>query len=257
MSKQTGKAAYSNTQAASPLPSRKKRFEWKAFVAVCISVLSLIWTIVNQIRQDNRVDALNEPKIVVDDPFVQYYRAISMEEFDTTKWGYRVWGYVQPDRTFRIPFYLEVSDSNKHKFNGYYGFSCAEIVKGLHKAGYDGKFCLTKVYTPIINLRNIGQTDALNLHTIVDMKLGPFNSTPWQSMLNMDIPVDLSQNEYVHPPLQIEYSAGKWLPDSIYFRLLIDFRNKKGRQFSRSFDLTWDQRENIWGRMSIPKDLSQ
>jgi hypothetical protein len=228
----------------------KKKIQWLPIIAIIISVLSLGWNIINQNIQNGRIDELNEPKIVVDDAFMQYYNTISTTTHDTTDWGYYLYSYHQPDNTWKIPFFLAVSDSNKHFFNANFGFTAKDVQKQLSKTGYNGKFNIYKVYNPVIHLKNIGPTEAFKLQTVVDRKLGAFNSTVWTNMIYLNNAIDLNVNEKVNPPLEIKSSVDEILPDSIYFRINVNYMDKNKKIFYKTFYWVWSQSKNLWGKFS-------
>lgn len=218
-----------------------------AIIALILSVISLIWTIRNQIRQNRQWTILNQANVQLTKTKLLFFKECTHDEVNRKDyWGYKLTFY--PDDAFikfQLASYLipKLNASSKpvEKFNPV--FTVNDAANQLQRLGVNEPCTLYKQFNVRFQFENIGKTDAKDL--IIKVYVQDPVEKKWIEAFTSNEPGTLSTSIPIF--ITIGYSIPALLeePDLINYKIAIKFKDLHKKEHFKTINLAWNK-DNTW-----------
>ena len=221
-----------------------------AFIALITSIISLIWTILNQRGQNFRWAKLNAANIGIKEIKMLHFKEVTRNEAQTIDWGYKpnIYSTDRLDR-FVLPYYLSVSDSFGNvisDINPSHTFK--ELENELIRIGFKSQIHVAKQFRPVLIIENFGKTSLNELFLRIELDNKGVAECAFES--NSKVSMLPAQTISIKFDIEIPIiTPSDFSP--LNFTLLLtylDFNNKKE---NKKIGMKWSETDNSWSYSSI------
>ena len=224
---------------------------WVALGALIISIISLIYTYSSMLDQNKKWDALNDAKIDLVDIYFFAWELITVSESNSIKWDWKpnLFTVVENKASTGILKLLDkliIVDKNRIKIEGSGSYrTVAEAVKSAQELGLESdEYSLTKHQKLWLKVKNVGQTNAKDIHIILqrfeeesDSWIEDFNTTS-----NIELVAGASRNFSV----DFFISINDFYPDPMKFKLSLNYSTIDDRKILIEHPLEYRPHDNLW-----------
>lgn len=223
-------------------------------LALIIAILSFIWTLANQWKQNKRWDSLNLARIELEDEGFIIWKEMSKEEVLSTNWGYEptIFQNIEERRyvgRYQVISCLAILDLNTRDRvpNSGIAFTLSEAEQEVARLGLLGKperAATSKMYQTQFKLKNMGATLATEIRVRISVRSS-------SSGLNGDLFLS-DQDVDMYPSGTMNASAIFYLPvlenlpNPMNFNVKVTYTRADGRTVDKSIPVTYDSKRNFW-----------
>lgn len=234
-----------------------------ALLALLISVISLFWTVSNQLEQNRRWDSLNLGRVDLTEVNLTMFKEMSKQEVDSTDWGYIPFTFPRMEgrlvtQQVQIPYELILWDTTTNKripfSNGF--FTIPESKKELERHGLNpppANIQVLKHYQVVFEFKNTGATPIRDFQidiTTDGIKAGQLTHV-FSSRSKSDLLPDGTTNAIV----DFYVPVYERLPDIVNFNVNLKFENVNDQEITRNIPLKYDSLHDYW--MRTPSSTQQ
>jgi hypothetical protein len=220
------------------------------FVALIISIISLIWTILNQRGQNFRWAKLNAPNLGIREIKMLPFREVSRHEAEKIDWGYKpnIYSTDRLDR-FVLPYFLSVRDSFGNvisDINPSHTFK--ELENELKRIGYKNQIHVGKQFRPSLIIENFGKTSVSEL----SIKIERDNNGIAECVFESNTKISLLPNNAISINFDIEIpiiTPSDFSP--LNFTLLLTYLDFNNKRENKKIGTKWSETDNSWFYSSI------
>jgi hypothetical protein len=220
---------------------------WIAVGALAVSLLSLGWTVANQLGQNRRWDALNVATVQLKEVKFYVWRELTQEEAFSTDWGYEPLLFSSPEGwgKFRLVHFLQLrapaTGEVQARSNPVFTVKDAEVE--ANRVGAHIPVLLYRAFRPIFIFENTGKTDADEWRVRIDLKLG---QGEWQSAFTSNAPVHMAAGQSVNVSFDFAMPLQVPVPKELDFRISAQFKDIHGREQVQNIVAVWESQRNYW-----------
>lgn len=225
-----------------------------SLLLIVIAILSLIWTLANQWKQNKRWDALNLARIELEDEGFIIWKEMSKEEILSTKWGYEPSIFQNIEERRYIQRYqmincLAILDLNTRERvpNSAIAFTLSEVEQEVARLGLLGKperAATSKMYQIQFKLKNMGATRATDMRVKISVKSSS-NGLNGELFLS-DQAVDLYPSGTMNASTIFYLPVSENLPNPMNFNVNVTYKPVDGSTVDKSIPVTYDSKRNFW-----------
>lgn len=221
---------------------------WIAIGALAVSVLSLVCTVVNQLGQNRRWDALNTATVEFKEGKFYVWREMTKEEGLATQWGYDdplILGSPEAWNKFTLLYFLQLREPATGSVVPHSNpvFTVAEAQAEARRVGATLPVALFRAFRPVFIFENSGKTEATDCNIQVSIKLG---DDAWKSAFTSNTPVRIPAAQSINVSFDFAVPLQAPIPDVIRFRIHVDFADIYGRKRARDLVAGWESKRNYW-----------
>jgi hypothetical protein len=220
---------------------------WIAIGALAVSLLSLAWTVANQLGQNRRWDALNVASVQLKEVKFYVWRELAQEEALSTDWGYEPLIFSSPEGwgKFRLVHFLQLRVPTTGEVHAHSNpvFTVTDAEAEAKRVGAGLPVSLYRAFRPMFIFENTGKTEADEWRVRIDLKLG---QGEWQPAFTSNAPVRMAAGQTVNVSFDFSMPLQLPVPRELDFRISAQFKDIHGRERLYNIVAVWESQRNYW-----------
>jgi hypothetical protein len=223
-----------------------------SILAIIISIVSLIFTISNQVDQNSKWDKLNQPNLILKEVKFLNWNEVTKDDALKTEWGYKPVLYQKTGsfNHYVLPYFISIykKDSNQRVSNANISFTINQIVAELNKLKIKSEdVILYRLFRNVMVIENIGKTNAKKIFSTVKAKM----DNQWVDAFTANTKIELSTNQTSSISFDIELPLFKDIPQELDFIIYLEWENTNNKKEKKSIAVKWTSQDNYWSYGSL------
>jgi hypothetical protein len=217
--------------------------------ALILSIISIFWTIYNQIVQNIRWAKLNAANPGIREIKMLPFKQITRQEAEKIDWGYNA-NIYSTDKIdiFVLPYFLCARDPfGKVIGNINPTHTFVELENELSRIGYDGQVQVSKQFRPILIIENFGKTNLNDLFINIDID----NNGEVENAFKSNSKVSLFPSQTISINFEIDVPINPKELIVLNFTLIISYLDFNNKEKAKKIGMKWLEAGNSWSYNSL------
>ena len=226
-----------------------------SLIALGISFISFIWTLVNQFGQNSRWYSLNVAAVELKDVKFKVYRELTKKEAITMNWGYSPLIYNSLDNwdKYQMIYFLQLHNAGDNLLipHANPSFTINEVEDEVKRLHVKSPVNIYRSFMPIFYFDNKGKKDATECTIEIHMK--PDNN-PWHKSFTSNTPVRIPPGKAINVVFEFAIPIQSTMYKRINFKIKLSFKDLHGNVHMRDIVASWESDKNYWFFGKDPND---